>query len=113
MRRLIVLLFIILSTPFLQNSRQEENMNEYKFYMTATITNIDEKISVNVISGEFAYGDYLIITGDDTQYSGVSSKEQLQVGDTIKITYGGQVMMSYPPQVVAKNIEVLKNRSML
>ena len=43
MRKLIMLLFIIISTPFLQNSRQEENMNEYKFYMTATIVDIDEK----------------------------------------------------------------------
>ena len=32
----------------------------------------------------------------------------INVGDKVEITYGGQVMMSYPPQIVAKKIIVLK-----
>ena len=33
-------------------------------------------------------------------------KAFLKVGDTVEITYGGQVMMSYPPQIVALKIQV-------
>jgi hypothetical protein len=28
------------------------------------------------------------------------------VGDTVEITYGGQMMMSYPPQIVATAISL-------
>ena len=109
MKRLIIILVICIVTPFLNNGRIEE-VNQ-KFYMTAVIQEIDEKIQVDVISGEYAYGVYLVITGDETKYYGENKlsieRSSLKVGDTIKIVYGGQVMMSYPPQIVAREIYVI------
>ena len=79
--------------------------------MTAKIESIDQKIEVTVIEGEYgASGTYLVITGDATAYldkDGKSSgREALAVGDTVEIIYGGQVMMSIPPQIVAKQIKI-------
>ena len=92
-------------TPFLNNGRKEE-MNSQEFYMTACVQEIGEKIEVEVITGEYAYGVYLIITGDSTKYHGIT-RESLKVGDKIKIVYNGQVMMSYPPQVAALEIYLI------
>ena len=80
--------------------------------MTAEIVAIGEKIEVNVIEGEYgASGIYWVITGIDTLYlnedGGVTFRSSLSVGDRVEITYSGQVMMSYPPQIVAKKIVVL------
>ena len=66
MKKLIVILIVCIITPFLNNGR--EIIVEQKFYMTAVVQEIDEKIQVEVISGEYAYGVYLIITGNDTNY---------------------------------------------
>lgn len=81
-------------------------MNSQEFYMTACIQEIGDKIEVEVISGEYAYGVYLIITGDSTKYHN-TTRESLKAGDKIKIVYGGQVMMSYPPQIVALDIYLI------
>ena len=79
--------------------------------MTAKIESIDQKIEVTVIEGEYgASGTYLVITGDATAYLDEDGKsigrEALAVGDTVEIIYGGQVMMSIPPQIVAKQIKI-------
>ena len=83
--------------------------NEVK--MIAEIVYIGEKIEVNVIEGDYgASGIYWVITGDETPIvneDGTPAKP-LKAGDKIEIIYGGQVMMSYPPQIVAKKIIVLK-----
>ncbi len=88
---------------------EKDDMNNVK--MTAEIISIDEKIEVKVIEGEYgASGIYLVITGIETQYFSASGsptlKSALNVGDVVEITYSGQVMMSYPPQISAKKITV-------
>ena len=80
--------------------------------MVAEIVAIGDKIEVNVIEGEYdASGTYWVITGEDTVYETADGKaisaDSLKVGDKIEITYSGQVMMSYPPQIVAKKITKL------
>lgn len=79
--------------------------------MTAVITAIGEKIEVEVVESENgATGPFWIITGIDTLVFDKSGNRallsSLKVGDTVDITYGGQVMMSYPPQIVAKKIQI-------
>ncbi len=81
--------------------------------MTAEIIAISDRLEVEVISGEYgASGTYWVITSDDTpcfDSEGNTIKvSDLEVGDKIEIIYGGQVMMSYPPQIVAKKIQILK-----
>ncbi len=77
--------------------------------MIAEIVAIGEKIEVEVIEGEYgAVGIYWVITGEGTVYETEDGKsisaDSLEVGDRIEIIYNGQVMMSYPPQIVAKKI---------
>ncbi len=76
------------------------------FTMTATVTAIGDKIEVNVSEGPYgAEGPYWVITGEATSYfdknGNAIGRKALAVGDTVEITYSGQVMMSYPPQIAA------------
>ncbi len=80
--------------------------------MIAKIVAIGDKLEVEVIEGEYgASGIYWVITGVSTVYEteggGNISAHSLEVGDRIEIIYSGQVMMSYPPQIVAKKIIVI------
>jgi hypothetical protein len=77
--------------------------------MSAEILAIGEKIEVQVIEGDYEVsGIYWVIISPDTKYFGADGKgaslADFTVGDKIEIVYGGQVMMSYPPQIVAKKI---------
>ena len=77
--------------------------------MTAEILAIGERLEVDVIEGEYgASGIYWVIISPETKYFGADGKganlADFSVGDKIEIVYGGQVMMSYPPQIVAKKI---------
>ena len=79
--------------------------------MTAVIKSINENIEVEVIEGEYgASGIYWVKIGSDAAIvnnNGVRiTKSSLKVGDVIEITYSGQVMLSYPPQIVALQIKV-------
>ena len=80
--------------------------------MRATIIAIAEKIEVEVIDGDYgASGIYWVIIGDNaiiTDSDGSKiTVDSLKPGDKVEILYSGQVMMSYPPQIVAKKIAKL------
>ena len=76
--------------------------------MTARIDEIGEKITVTVLESEYTTGIHWVITHEQTKYTSengaTTSRDDLQVGDTVEIFYNGQVMMSYPPQIVAWKI---------
>ena len=79
--------------------------------MTAEVVFVSDRLEVNVIEGEYgASGPYWVITSSETVIVDQSGKRisKLNVGDKIEIIYSGQVMMSYPPQIVAKKITLLK-----
>lgn len=87
------------------------NKNAEGTKMTAKIIAIGEKIEVEVIEGEYgATGPYWVITSPETTYldknGNVVSRLSISVGDTVEIVYSGQVMMSYPPQIVALKIQI-------
>ena len=78
--------------------------------MRATIIAIEEKIEVEVIESEYTSGPYHVITSGDTvfQKNGIKiGRDDIKVGDTVEIYYSGQVMLSYPPQIVAHKIIVV------
>ena len=104
MKRVICLIMIISGLGALSSCGGSQN----EFTMTAEVRGIDEKIEVEVIRAEYATGPYLIITSDKTKFTdsdgGKITRADISVGDTIEIIYGGQVMMSYPPQIVAHEI---------
>ena len=90
---------------------EDSDMNKNSFVMKATVDSIDEKITVNVYEAEYAEGIYLIIYSQNTALLSSDgnriSISDLKIGDKIEITYNGQVMMSYPPQVAATKIKKL------
>ena len=81
-----------------------------EFKLTATVIAVNEKIEVDVVESQYASGIYLVITSTETKYydnaGNEISREEIRAGDTVEILYGGQVMMSYPPQIVAARITV-------
>ena len=76
--------------------------------MRAEITAIGEKIEVEVLESEYTSGPHWVIVGDKTAVEDKDGKRldlsSLSVGDTVEIFYNGQVMLSYPPQIVALRI---------
>lgn len=88
--------------------KTEDNMKNYEMY--AEIINTGEKIEVNVYEAEYAEGIYWLNTDEKTAIKDRDGNKisisELKAGDKIKITYSGQVMMSYPPQVYAIGIEI-------
>ena len=75
--------------------------------MTATVTALGDKLEVEVTESEYTFGTYWVITDSTKFYDKLGneiSKSDIKVGDSVKIYYGGQVMLSYPPQIVAAKI---------
>ena len=87
-------------------------MSEPSVKMLARVAGFADKIEVEVIEGEYGVsGIFWVITSSQTEFKAKNGaptvRDALNVGDTVEITYGGQVMMSYPPQIVAKNVKIV------
>ena len=82
-----------------------------RFDIRAVVNTVSEKIEVEVIEAEYASGIYWVITSDSTVFldrdGNKIKRADIKEGDSVEITYNGQVMMSYPPQIVALKITVL------
>ena len=93
----------------LNSSDQEESLVRPEFKMKAEVVSLGEKIEVNVYEAEYADGIFLLITDEKTGFRDALDaqilRSDISVGDHIEITYSGQVMMSYPPQVYAIKIQ--------
>ena len=80
------------------------------FVMTAEVKFVGDRVEVDVISAEYASGIFHILVNDGTVILSSDgreiTKQDLKAGDTVEITYNGQVMLSYPPQVVAHKIAI-------
>ncbi len=78
--------------------------------MIARITELGERLTVEVLESPYTSGIHWVITSTETTYTARDGKaierKDLKVRDTVEILYNGQVMMSYPPQIVAVKITV-------
>ena len=111
MKKYTVVALILLTCLLFACSVEGGNENVEGAKMVAVIKNIDDKIEVEVIEGDYgAFGVYWVLVNSDTVYLNENGnrvfKSAIKVGDTVEITYGGQVMMSYPPQIVALKIQI-------
>ena len=110
MKKFLSILLIIITLLSISGCK---NYMQEKYVLKAQIIDNGEKIEVNVIESDYAFGTYLVITGPTTifidQDGKIISKNQLTKGSVVEITYGGQVMMSYPPQSVAGVIKIIEN----
>ena len=123
MRNLKKLLLIILSlvlftacTPSQSDGDDKDTENSGdapgdSVTMRAEITELGERLLVTVIESEYTFGPHVVHTPDETKFSDENgnaiTREDLNVGDIVDIRYGGQVMMSYPPQIVAAEIRLV------
>ena len=101
-------LLLILGTMLIScNDNGGEELGS-DFKLRGTVTSVGDRIEVDVIESEYAFGIYSVIIANQTVFKSASgksiSKDDIKVGDTVDIYYGGQVMMSYPPQIVAAKI---------
>lgn len=107
---------LLLCLPLLfacEGGRGEDTTTVFaeQFTMTATVKKIGDKIEVDVIEGAHgATGIYWVNTGKETAFLDKDgeriTREALKAGDTVEITYSGQVAMSLPPQIFASSIRV-------
>jgi hypothetical protein len=112
MKKIVFITSILLMLALLcacEISEEEKNMEGAK--MIAVIKSIGDTIEVEAIEGDYgASGIYWVRISSDTVFADENNnrifKSTLKVGDTIEITYNGQVMLSYPPQINAKKIQL-------
>ena len=106
---LLLLSLFALAAVACEEKEPQENPGEDRFVMSATVTELGDKILVEVTESECATGAYLVILSDTVSLTDKKGKEierdDIAVGDTVKITYTGQVTMSIPPQIIALKIQ--------
>ena len=96
------------------DSTGTRELNETSFVLKATVNGYEDsgRLSVEIIESDYAFGTYWVNVSDGTlcfdSMGNAIDRKQICAGDTIEITYGGQVAMSYPPQISAQQIVILK-----
>ena len=92
------------------DSAEPEALDD-RFKMKATVTSVGEHIEVTVTESEYTSGIHWVLTADQTEYLDQNgariSRADILPGASVEISYSGQVMMSYPPQIVAARIRIL------
>ena len=78
------------------------------FVLEGVVTALGERLLVEVTRSEYTSGPHLVILTDETEIKDASgkalSREDIGIGDTLSVVYNGQVMLSYPPQIVARSV---------
>lgn len=115
MKRLLKICMIALSLFCLcatSSCAANNEQPEGGFALKARVVSVGELIEVEVYDSDYAFGVYWVITAPLTTYKGADGAEiprsDIKVGDKVEITYGGQVMQSFPPKIVARDIRVLE-----
>lgn len=110
MKRVVVsvMLFVSALMIFTCGFGEKKEIMTNEVIMTAQVNEVGEKIEVEVIESPYTSGVHLVITCTLTEYTDSEgneiSRSDIKEGDVVKITYSGQVMLSYPPQILALKI---------
>ena len=81
------------------------------YAMRARVVSVDGgMLKVEVTDAEYADGEYVVHVSDATLLISKSgeriSLSDISAGDSVEIVYGGQVLLSMPPQIYAEQIWV-------
>ena len=121
MKRILISIMLILSIALLAScaggasdktpSGESEPQGETFVKMTATVLNVTDRLEVDVIEGEYgASGIFWVNVSNETTVTDRDGAKltlaDIKKGSTVEIKYGGQVMMSYPPQISAISIKI-------
>ena len=86
---------------------KEEKMDQ--FVLKGIVKGFNTHLEIEVIESDYAFGIYWVIVPKDTPVLDKNGDNielsSLSEGDIVVVTYNGQTMMSYPPQIVALKIE--------
>ena len=112
MKKYIALAIVILTLLLAGCQGEGQTPITGDFTLKATVKNVDniQSIEVEVIESEYASGPYIVHTSSAAFINADGQPldpSEIAVGDTLQISYSGQVMMSYPPQIVALKIQKL------
>ena len=106
-----VLGFALLPMLFACRKSSEESSGiGDEFKLLAIVRGFGERLEVEIIESDYAFGEYWVIVAPETEILDKSERKiklsDIPVGARVEISYGGQVMMSYPPQIVAARIKI-------
>ena len=115
MKKAILLFHLFVALPLLVCGRTHASTSTDtdappRFTMEATLTELSDRLTVEVTKSAYTSGTHLVIVNESTVIQEASGQRimptDLKVGDRLSILYNGQVMLSYPPQIVALSITV-------
>ena len=109
MKRILGYIALAIVLPALLTTGCKKANSDESVKMTARVTAIGDRIEVEVLESEYTSGPHWVITDRSTVYEKDGRKiarADISVGDVVEIFYNGQVMLSFPPQIVAHRIIV-------
>lgn len=107
---LLIAFFVILMFAGCSPENNDAESPSTDVKMTAKVINVGEFVEVEVTESDYTSGIHWVITSEDTvilnKYGFRASRNDLSPNQEVEITYSGQVMMSYPPKIVARKIKM-------
>lgn len=92
------------------NVEEKNAEGEFVFYGKVTENSDIHHIVMEIVDSKIAFGTYWVNVGDQTEYISATgekiTRDDIKVGDTIEVVFGGQTTMSLPPQISAQRITV-------
>lgn len=109
----VILLFCSLSSCNLPNGDDSGNENENPTdtaTISGTVTAVTSRIEILADETEISSGPYSVIITDDTDFyfanGAKAAIDDVDIGQKVEITFSGQVMLSYPAQIVAHKVVI-------
>ena len=110
-KRIISVFLLLLSLLLIFTACNEDREMNGQFKMRAKILAINNHIEIEILEDEYNSGILWVNYSNKTTLKDNAGNaitiSNLKVGDQIEIVYSGQVMMSYPGQIVALQITLL------
>ena len=108
---LVTMMLFASSCPKYTGLYEPEEPQGEAFVLKAVVNSVTDRLEVEVIESDYAFGVYWVLLNENTKYENSEgqsiSLSDIKPGDTIEITYNGQTMLSYPPQIVAWKVTLI------
>ena len=109
----VILLFCSLSSCNLPTEGGSGNDSETPTdpaTISGTVTAVNSRIEMLADETEIASGPYSVIITDTTDFyfanGDKAAIDNVNIGQKVEITFNGQVMLSYPAQIVAHKVVI-------
>jgi hypothetical protein len=86
----------------------ENNIRDDHFVLMGRVTAVSDLLEIEVIDSDYAFGIYWVLVFPQTLLcdsdGNTITLSDIKEGDIVEVTYSGQTMMSFPPQIAAQKI---------